>query len=768
MTTPNSAGNNVEHSAASKLDYPLEIFISFALVLFAVAFNLIYLYPEVAGEVRDRNDMVLHLVMADVVVEALTQGQDFTDPWQGAMGMGFPLLLYYQHIPHIAIALAHVLTLEVFPLVDVLHWTNYLLLSLFPLSIYWSLRRFGFDRISSALGGLVSSLLTTNGIFGFSYRSYTFAGWGLYTQLWGMVLLPPTLAVSYRVLREGRGYFWATLLLAATLMSHLLYGYMAFLTLGIFTFIQPILMSNPKSFAEGTWKRWRRLIILFLLVVVVTSYFSVPLLLDLDYYDRGFWDPIKFGSWGHSTVLTGLVGGGIYDFDRFPSLTYLAFAGFVICLFRWREERYLIPVAIFLLWLLLYFGRPTWGPLIDLLPMSRYLHMHRFIGGVHLGGIFLMAVALAVPWRWALSRSSIWSTWYLSAALVLTVVVLLPVYRERISYLEDSGLFVKEHQRIGADAQNFSALLERLKQLPPGRVYAGLQTTADKYRVRNVHPYDLLHAEGLDMMGTYYQRFTLNSNVLSDFNEQRLDHYNLFNVRYVVAPEERSVPDFVKPIRQVGRHRLYQVETTGYFDLVGSDLTFAGGKTDFYPAASSWLASGLPGVKQHPVVYIGDPPQAIERPLPLSAAGDVISKSSSSAGPSRGAVLSEEIGNNYFAADVTVERGSMLLLKATYHPNWRATVDGIEADTVMVMPSFVGIQLSPGEHRVLLEYRPRRLRIILLTLGLLTLPLVAIGEKPAAAFCRWFATGVSSRISSKLRTPRSAIRRQSRRRRRHR
>ena len=768
MTTPNSAGNNVEHSAPSKLGYLLEIFISFALVLFAVAFNLIHLYPEVAGDVRDKNDMVLHLVMTDAVVEALTQGQDFTDPWQGTMGMGYPNLTYYQQIPYLVVALAHVLTLEEFPLVEMLHWSNYLILSLFPLSIYWSLRRFGFDRISSALGGLVSSLLSTNGIFGFSYRSYTFGGWGLYTQLWGMVLLPPTLAVSYRVLHEGRGYFWATLLLAATLMSHLIYGYMAFLTLGIFTFIQPILISNPKSFVKGIWKQWRRLIILCLLVVVVTSYFSVPLFLNLDYFTPNRAESIKFDSWGHSAVLEGLVGGGIYDFDRFPSLTYLAFAGFVICLFRWREERYLVPVAIFLLWLLLYFGRATWGPLIDLLPMSRYLHMHRFIGGVHLGGIFLMAVALAVPWRWALSRSSIRSVWYVSAALVLTVVVLLPVYRERISYLEDSGLFVKEHQRIGADAQNFSALLERLKQLPPGRVYAGLQTTADKYRVRNVHPYDLLHAEGLDMMGTYYQRFTLNSKVLSDFNEQRLDHYNLFNVRYVVAPEERSVPDFVKPIRQVGRHRLYQVETTGYFDLVGSDLTFAGGKTDLYPAVSSWLASGLPGVKQHPVVYIGDPPQAIERPLPLSAAGDVISKSSSSAGPSRGAVLSEEIGNNYFAADVTVERGSMLLLKATYHPNWRATVDGIEADTVMVMPSFVGIQLSPGEHRVLLEYRPRRLRIILLTLGLLTLPLVAIGEKPAAAFCRWFATGVSSRISSTLRTPRSAIRRQSRRRRRHR
>ena len=613
------------------------------------------------------------------------------------------------------------------------------------------------------MGGLVASLLTTNGIFGFSYRSYTFAGWGLYTQLWGMVLLPPTLAVGYRVLREGRGYFWATLLLAATLMSHLLYGYMAFLTLGIFTFIQPILMSNPKSFAEGTWKRWRRLIILCLLVVVVTSYFSVPLFLNLDYFTPNRAESIKFDSWGHSAVLEGLVGGGIYDFDRFPSLTYLAFAGFVICLFRWREERYLIPVAIFLVWLLLYFGRSPWGILIDLVPMGRDIHIHRFIAGAHLGGIFLMAVALAVPWRWALSRSSIRSVWYVSAALVLTVVGLLPVYRERISYLEDSGLYVREHQRIGADAQNFSALLERLKQLPPGRVYAGLQTTADKYRVRNVHPYDLLHAEGLDMMGTFYHRYSLNSEVLTDFNERRLDHYNLFNVRYVVAPEERIVPDIVKPIQQFGRHRLYQVETTGYFDLVGSDLTFAGGKTDFYPAASSWLASGLPGVKQHPVVYIGDPPQAIERPLPLSAAGDVISKSSSSAGPSRGAVLSEEIGNNYFAAKVAVERESMLLLKATYHPNWRATVDGVKADTVMLMPSFVGVQLPPGDHKVRIEYRPRKLRMILLALGLITFPLIVLGEKRGIALATWFTTGVVARMPKSLRRPRRNKRRRNRR-----
>ncbi|HAJ01003.1 MAG TPA: hypothetical protein DCL97_10050 [Dehalococcoidia bacterium] len=119
-----------------------------------------------------------------------------------------------------------------------LQWSNYLLISLFPVSIYWSMRRFGFDRINSAKGALVSSLATTNGLYYFDFRSYIFAGWGLYAQLWAMVLLPLALAMSYRTLREGRGYLWAVLLLSATLMSHLLYGYMAFITLGILALVQ--------------------------------------------------------------------------------------------------------------------------------------------------------------------------------------------------------------------------------------------------------------------------------------------------------------------------------------------------------------------------------------------------------------------------------------------------------------------------------------------------------------------------------------------------
>ena len=259
------------------------------------------------------------------------------------------------------------------------------------------------------------------------------------------------------------------------------------------------------------------------------------------------------------------------------------------------------------------------------------------------------------------------------------------------------------------------------------------------------------------MMGHIYHAYSLNGDIQFFFGENRREQYNLYNVRYVVAPEDRDFPAFVQPLQQFGRHRLYQVETTGYFDLVGSSLEFTGGRTDFFPAATDWLAGELPSVKQHPAMFLG-------RHSTVDG-GIFKGRVEVSAGPSRGTVLSEEIGRNFFAADVTVERDSLLLLKATYHPNWRATVDGVKADTVMLMPSFVGVQLPPGDHQVRLEYRPRRLRIILMSLGLITFPLIAMGEKRGTTLSRVFTTRMWARMSGSAKRSRSARRRQDQRRR---
>ena len=181
-------------------------------LIVAVVFNLVLLSPEIRGGIFFFNDTVLHMLLIDMTVETITKGQNVTDSWQGTMNMGMPVFHYYQHLPHVAVALVHVFTFESITVATLVKWAYYLLLSAFPLSIYWSLRRFGFSKLTAAMGGIVSPLIASLDAAdlvdlygGLDYDSYTTRGWGLFTQLWAMVLLPPALSCGYRVLRDGQG-----------------------------------------------------------------------------------------------------------------------------------------------------------------------------------------------------------------------------------------------------------------------------------------------------------------------------------------------------------------------------------------------------------------------------------------------------------------------------------------------------------------------------------------------------------------------------------
>ena len=89
----------------------------------------------------------------------------------------------------------------------------------------------------------------------------------------------------------------------------------------------------------------------------------------------------------------------------------------------------------------------------------------------------------------------------------------------------------------------------------------------------------------------------------------------------------------------------------------------------------------------------------------------------------------------------------MLMLKSTYHPNWHAYVDDVEAEAVMLMPGYIGVKLPPGDHLVRMEYKSRPLRGILLITGLLILPLIALVERGRERISRWWRRLIPGRIA---------------------
>jgi uncharacterized membrane protein YfhO len=72
----------------------------------------------------------------------------------------------------------------------------------------------------------------------------------------------------------------------------------------------------------------------------------------------------------------------------------------------------------------------------------------------------------------------------------------------------------------------------------------------------------------------------------------------------------------------------------------------------------------------------------------------------------------------------------MLVIKTSYHPNWRVAIDGHATDTFMTSPSFIGVQVPAGDHLVRAEYRSAGLKKILLMIGALALlATLALGRR---------------------------------------
>ena len=89
------------------------------------------------------------------------------------------------------------------PCVDpdsVFRWSIYLLLALWPLSVYWCGRLFGLSRWTAAAAAAVSPFLPSAAGIGYETRAYVWAGYGVWTQLWASWTLPLAWGFTYRAL----------------------------------------------------------------------------------------------------------------------------------------------------------------------------------------------------------------------------------------------------------------------------------------------------------------------------------------------------------------------------------------------------------------------------------------------------------------------------------------------------------------------------------------------------------------------------------------
>jgi hypothetical protein len=701
-----------------------EIVVLAVLIAAPMLFNAVALLPELTS-IPNVNDDAAHLLFVERADQAITNGEDPIDFWVPDLELGFPQFVYYQHLPHLTVVAAYRLLLGHVDIVTVFNAVRYLLLVTLPLTVFWSMRQMGFSAVASAIGAAAASLLSSGGRLGFDYDSYVWRGYGVFTQLFAMHLSFVTLALLHRVMDRGRGYLAATLALGALVLSQLLFAYM----MAISAFV--VALSAP-------WRlfpmRAIRLAVTGVAAGLLAAYMIVPAALSAYWLNVSpYLETYKYDSFGAGPILQWLVTGQLLDGDRLPVLTILLAVGIVAAVVT-RSRPALIGLALFAVWLVLYFGRPTLGGLVDLFPLHNTLFFHRFISGVHLAAILLIGAGgawlweLVAPWRGTLRVAAV------TAGLAFVLVIAM---RERADYYALNAIWLEQTKAAIARDIDAAAIFDTLAALPPGRVYAGQRTDWGNeldfgltFSTARMH--DLITFREIPSLAQPYQGPSLNSDLVFDFDPTDPAQYAVFGVTYVIAPSTRQLPDFLKPLRRTPLYTLYSAPASAAARYATvADTVRVASPSELLPVMRGWLLGPLPAAGK--VLRI-DFPASPAGPTGVGAPGC----------DSGGTIGSERIEQSRVTVVATCPTAATLVFPITYHPNWHVTSDGIALSTFMVSPSEIGVTLAPGRHTVVAEYRSTPIKTPLLIVGGLVLGALVVTRRrlerlDARAAARWAA-----------------------------
>jgi hypothetical protein len=665
-----------------------------ALVAITIAFNLWALHDQVR-DVQQLNDNSIHASMVRWAEYRIRSGHLPFDGWYPYLSQGASRFHHYQSLPHILTgALSVVLGDGVF------RWILYLGIACWPLAVYWGARLFDLDPWEAGIAALVSPLVASrlaigeNAVpgIGYEWSSYTWGGSGTWTQLWGMWALPIALALSWRAVAKRRSLLLGGLAVGLTIALHLLTGYLALLMLGVWVLIRP---SELRT-------RLARAAIVGVGALAVSSFMLVPLVTDRawvvqDEFSRGTY---YYDSFGARRILGWLFSGRLFDATRGPVVTLLVFLGLGIALTRsGRDERARAILCVGLLSLLLFFGRPTLGPVLKLLPGGSDLFLRRYLFGVDLAGIFLAGIAgawLVERMRRLVNALQPEPGPVLAAVITGVVLVMLPfAIRGRIHYASrDGGWIADQAVYDSTDGARVAALVARANQARDGRVFAGKRPTKAPAVGRVPGFASILNLDA-DGVGFTRPTWSLMSPSEYRFRPTAPALYDLFAARYIItrSPARPSIPTTL--VAKDGLYSLSRVDDVGYLEVVDTIAPIGANRTNIGQQMSSFLSSGLIDKKMFPTVAFAGRPAAAptlrKNQLPPTAPGTVVSSTASPA-------------DGLFSGHVEATRPAVVLIKVSFDPRWTATVDGASVKPEMLAPGYVGVAVPVGAHDVVLSY----------------------------------------------------------------
>jgi hypothetical protein len=699
-------------------------------VALAMGWGLWALRPELRA-VPYLDDSSIHQQMVRFAATRISQGHLPLTSWFPYLGLGSPQYLHYQSLPSMTAGLFGTF-------IDpdtVFRWSLYLLLALWPLAVYWCARLFGLSRWTAAAAAAVSPFLASVPGIGYEAQAYVWRGYGVWTQLWASWTLPLAWGFSYRALRSvrRRALLPAVLFIMITVALHFETGYLAFVPLVVWPFVVP----------SDLWRRLGRAVLVGGCALLASAWVIVPLLAQSHWAAR---NQVLEGTglengYGARQVLDWLFTGRLFDNGfslfgvPFPVITVLVGVGIVACVVWWRTfVAGRAIVSIFVVALLLTFGRTTFGSLYSIVPGSSDVFIRRFELGVQLSGLLLAGIGVVAVGRLALgalqsalseSRRRRLATpagraLIAGIGIVALAAVLAPAYIYMDAYESQNGTNVSlQAQADSREAPQLDRLLAYVKANPRGRVYAGSPTNwGAAFTVGDVPVFKYLESKDIDEVGYTLRTASLMTDPEYWFDEYNPGDYPLFGIGYVIVPEGMSPPVAADRVDCQGQYCLYALPDPGYVHVYDTVGTLTATRADVGTQSEALLDSPLLSDRRDDTVAFNGGP----------AAPPTASDASALRGPP-GHVVTEDanLAAGEVHAVVKTNRTATIVLSASYDPGWTATVDGQPRQTVMVAPALVGVVVGSGVHHVAFRYGGYGSYPALFVLALLVFLGIAVG-----------------------------------------
>lgn len=674
------------------------------------------------------DDSALHEQMVRFATARLRAGHDPLTSWFPYLGLGSPQFMHYQSTPAILTGLAG---LAAGPDVA-FRWSLYLLWCLWPVAIYFSARVFGLRPLAAALAATIAPLLHSAPGIGYEQHAYLWAGFGVWTQLWGSWALPFAWALTWRAMADKRFIAPAAGLVALTAAFHYETGYLAFGAILVMPFLAWTDLRARLVRATG----------LAATALLASAWVIVPLLA----YSR--WAAINqalaagpsASGYGARLTLGWLVTGKLLDAGHLPVISVLAAVGLAAAAARWRHagpERTL--AAMLCACLLLSFGRTTFGGLISIVPGHADLFFRRFLMGAQLAAIYLaglgaaeavaqgrrLAAACAAFLSRSLSRSpsSRRLSWLSQAPAAVLLAAAVAYLVPALGYLDgydaaNAAEIAAQRLAMHRDSPQLAALAALLRQHGGGRAYAGSPSDWGRYFTTGTVPmYQYLDSLDIGEIGYTLRTASLMSQPEYQFDAANAGDYSLLGIRYLVLPTSQAAPSLPSNLRPVlllrnSLLKVYELPASSYFQVADTTGTIMASRADIGSQTLPYLRSALPGQRRYlTVAYAGAPaaPPTMpgdEQPHLCAIAGVRGGVDVASSTRPAGTVLTTRLGlaDGTASATVRLRRPAVVVLSASYDPGWSATVDGRPAAVQMVAPALTAVAVPTGTHRVIFRY----------------------------------------------------------------